>query len=142
MVAFLLLLLLFSGRLAARDPRVFTPPAGSAERREILDALRKDMRTLHGIDMVFVVKFLKVQDGWAWTETFPQSADGRARYEGVSALLKKSGGYWRVVEIACSEPDNPDCLDDAGYFRKLKGRFPGLPAAILPPGSIPSRHGK
>ncbi|HOW55048.1 MAG TPA: hypothetical protein PLR60_10385, partial [Syntrophorhabdaceae bacterium] len=78
---------------AAGEPRgqVLTPPPGSAERKLILDALRAEMEKLHHINAVFVVKYLKVQGGWAWIETLPKSADGANQYEDVSALLRKSG---------------------------------------------------
>ncbi|MGB8247934.1 MAG: hypothetical protein WCE98_07975 [Chlorobium sp.] len=137
-----LLLLLLPGALSGKERLAGTPPPGSSERREILDALRKEIFRLHRLDVVFVVGFLKAQDGWAWAETLPQSPDGRSRYEGVSALLRKSGGRWRIAELACSEPDNPECLDSPDYFRKLNMRFPALPVSVLPPGSATGGTGK
>lgn len=109
-----------------------TPPAGSVERKLILDALRDEIRRLHDINAVFVVTYLKVGEGWAWIETLPKSPDGTNQYEGVSALLRKSGTTWKVAEIACSEEDNEDCLESPGYFKLLTKRFPGVPPAILP----------
>lgn len=109
-----------------------TPPPGSAERKLILDALRAEMEKLHHISTVFVVKYLKVQGGWAWIETLPRSADGANQYEDVSALLRKSGPKWKVAEIACTEEDNKECLGNPGYFKLLKKRFPGMPMSILP----------
>jgi len=136
------LLLLFAGTVEGKPHPACTPPPGSSERRQILGALRHEISRLHRLDVVFVVGFLKVQDGWAWVETRPQSPDGRSRYEGVSALLRKSGGLWRIAEIACSEPDNPECLDSPDYFRKLKMRFPALPLTVLPPDSVTGSLGK
>lgn len=135
-------LLLFTGIAEGKPQSAFKPPPGSTERRQILGAMRHEISRLHRLDVVFVVSYLKVQEGWAWAETRPQSPDGRNRYEGVSALLRKSGGVWRIAELACSELDNPECLDSPDYFRKLKIRFPALPSAVLPPGSVSGGLGK
>ncbi len=118
----------------AAEPRktAVTPPAGSLEGKLILDALRDEIKKLHSISAIFVVKHLKVLNGWAWIETLPQSSDGTNQYEGVSALLRKTGAKWKVAEIACSEEDSEECLDSPGYFKLLKKRFPGMPMAILP----------
>lgn len=132
----LVLLVLFAGIAEGKPHSAFTPPPGSGERRQILGSLRHEIFRLHRLDVVFVVDFLKVQDGWAWVETRPQSPDGQSRYEGVSALLRKSGGLWRIAELACSGPDDPECLGSPDYFRKLKARFPALPLSVLPPGSV------
>lgn len=109
-----------------------TPPPGSAERRAILDAMRLKIKELHGLDVVFVVKTMNVSGGWAWVHTMPRSKDGLSRYEDFFALLRREAGRWRIAEIPCTEPENPDCIDTPGYFRKLAKRFPGLPACILP----------
>jgi hypothetical protein len=88
-----------------------------------------------GLDVVFVVKHLRVQHGWAFAATEPRSPDGRARYEPVAALLRRSGGTWTIVETrpccaACGQ--DPDCADDTRYFTSLRARFPSAPAAIFP----------
>lgn len=115
----------------SRDPAV-TPPPGSTERKLIVDALREELQKYHGTDMVFLIKYLKTQGGWAWIETLPRSPDGKNQYEDVSALLRKSGTEWKVAEIACSEIDNEECLDSPNYFQLLRKRFPGIPVTILP----------
>ncbi len=109
-----------------------TPPAGSVERKAILDALRGEMQKLHGISAVFTVRYLKVLNGWAWIETSPRSADGANQYEDIFALLSKSGAKWKVAELACSEEDNEECLGSPDYFKGLKKRFPKMPTQILP----------
>ncbi|UWX58385.1 hypothetical protein NY406_03725 [Chlorobaculum sp. MV4-Y] len=114
---------------------VHTPPPGSAERKAILDAMHLKIKELHGFDVVFAVKTMNVSGGWAWVHTLPQSRDGRDRYEDFSALLHNDNGKWRVDEIACTEPDNPDCIDNPGYFRKLAHRFPCAPSSIFPTAS-------
>lgn len=126
-----------SGPLYSREapgvvPAVRTPHPGSTERRAILDAVRVKVNELHGLEVIFVVKELTVSDGWAWVHTLPRSKRGDSIYEDVYALLHRGQGRWRVVEIPCTEPDNPGCLESPGYFRNLVARFPGLPSRILP----------
>lgn len=109
-----------------------TPPSGSAERKAILDALRDETRQLHQSNVIFVVNYLKVQNGWAWVQTSPQSPNGSNRYEDVSALLRKRKNVWTVVEVACTEEGNADCIGDGGYYKKVMTRFPLAPRGIFP----------
>ncbi len=111
---------------------VHTPPESSAERKAILEALRQQVEKLHHHKVVFVVNYLKVNNGWAWIETSPQSPDGTSHYEPVSALLQQKNCVWCVAEIACTEPDNPKCLGSPDFFQKLRARFPKAPADIFP----------
>lgn len=132
-IAFLLALPSMA-RGVENDYPPLTPPAGSPERKLIMDVLRAEIRELHKLEAVFVVKHLLVKDGWAWVHTLPQSPDGKNRYEDVSALLRKQGPAWEVAELACAEEDNDQCLSNPDYFKLLKLRFPGLPLEILPHG--------
>jgi hypothetical protein len=109
-----------------------TPAPGKPVRKAVLDALRQELKRLHGLKVVFEVRQLKVKDGWAWAHTQPQSPDGADKYEDVSALLNIRDGVWKVAEIPCAEVDNPECLDGPEYFVGLKKRFPGVPTEILP----------
>jgi len=137
----LLAALLMLGGFAAAPPfaraaqcetrRLHTPPPGSAERRAILDAMRMKIKELHGLDVVFVVKEMNVSGGWAWVHTMPRSKDGRASYEDFYSLLRNVNARWRIAEIPCTEPENPECIDSPGYFRRLARRFPGAPSTIF-----------
>jgi hypothetical protein len=117
---------------AASSVTNLTPAPGSPVRKAILDALRQEIKRLHGLEVVFVVRYLKVKDGWAWAHTQPQSPDGMNRYEDISALLNIRDGVWGVTELPCTEVENPDCLDGPDYFKGLKKRFPEVPNEILP----------
>jgi hypothetical protein len=108
-----------------------TPPPGSTERRAILDAMRMSIKELHSLDVVFVVKTMHVSGGWAWVHALPRSKDGKASYEDFYALLCREAGRWRIAEISCTEPVNPECIDSPDYFRRLARRFPGVPASIF-----------
>ena len=119
-------------RPAQETVRTFhTPPPGSAERKAILDAIRMKIKELHGLDVIFVVETIHVSGRWAWVHALPRSKDGRSSYEDFYALLRKAKGEWRIAEIPCTEPDNPDCIDSPGYFRRLVRRFPGVPVSIF-----------
>lgn len=112
-----------------------TPPKNSADRKEILSALRAFVKKMSNLEVVFVVTYLKTDCLWAWVETQPQSADGTQHYEPVSALLARRNGTWQYVEsppewAICEE--DPDCVDPVRYFRKLAARHPGLSPALLP----------
>lgn len=110
---------------------VLVPPPGNPLRRAVLDALRNELERFHGKRLVFKVIHLKVKDGWAWVHTQPQSPDGMERYEDVSALLNNKDGAWNVMEMPCTEVDNPDCLNCPEYFTGLKKRFPKVPVEIF-----------
>jgi hypothetical protein len=134
LLAFMNLSVAVTNMPAAADsgPEAYTPQPGSAERKAILDALRMWVEQQHHLDVVFVVRHLKVKNGYAWVHTLPQSKDGSSRYEDISALLEKGQGRWEVAEVPCAEEDNPDCIGDPGYFDGLKQRFPEMPEDILP----------
>jgi len=129
LVATLLLAPVGSGPRAAGPDLI--PPPGSALRQAVLDGVRREVWRLHELDVVFVVRHLKVKDGWAWVHVLPQSRDGAQRYEDMSALLRLRDGVWGVAEIACAEVDNPDCVDGPDFGARLRARFPGVPADIL-----------
>jgi hypothetical protein len=132
---FIMLILCAAVRLTAQDcpgQQAYTPDRGTQERKAVLDALREEVYGMHGIRVVFVVRYMKVCDGWAWVHTQPRSADGKEQYEDILALIGRSGDDWQVLEIPCVEEENPDCINSENYFEGLKKRFPGLPANILP----------
>ena len=109
----------------AAQTGVHIPAAGSAERKAIFDA----MRTLgDNHDRIFVVRHLKVADGWAWVVADPQSPDGKQRYEAESALLHATGAGWSVVDQPCSE----DGCDAKKELARIRAKFPAAPAAIFP----------
>ncbi|MCK9296065.1 MAG: hypothetical protein M0P70_13385 [Desulfobulbaceae bacterium] len=118
--------------LAVAGQQGLTPPVGSDERQAIADALRQEVKALHGLDVKFVITQLQVKDNWAWIQIRPQSPGGENSYEDIAALLRKVNGVWRLCELACTEPDNPDCLGEPEYFRRLQLRFPEAPREIFP----------
>ncbi len=118
--------------LAQASDSNLTPPPGDLLRKQVLDALRNEVKRLHGLDVVFVVKHLRVRNGWAWAQTLPQSQDGLNRYEDISALMRLKDGEWEVLEIPCSEVENPECLNGPEYFKGLQERYSTVDVEIFP----------
>jgi hypothetical protein len=122
-------------RAAAQSDSAHTPARGSAERKAIMDALRAHRRRFDARPVVFVVNYLRVRRGWAWTTVAPQSPDGRSRFEEESSLLRQRAGRWEVVVTmpAFGEREGTADEEDCAWFAHLRRRFPAVPAAILPP---------
>jgi hypothetical protein len=87
------------------------------------------MRALGDIhDRIFVARYLKVFRDWAWVTADPQSRDNTQHYETESALLKRTGLKWRVVDQPCAEGGR----DQKKELARIRKRFPDAPAAIFP----------
>ena len=115
-----------------QEQNTYTPEKGTQERKDILDALRENVYKMHNTEVVFVVRYLKVYDGWAWVHTLPQTPDGSNMFEDLLALLHQENDQWKVIEIPCAEEDNPLCITSEDYYQNLIKRHPGLPECILP----------
>ena len=120
---------------AAQADSAYTPARGGEERKAIMDAMRAHRRRFDPQPVIFVVSYLRAQRGWAWLSVRPQSSDGRSRYEDESALLRRRAGRWEVVESmpAAGEREGTPLEEDCAWFQRLRGRFPSLPRAVLPP---------
>ena len=110
----ILLLLAFSSVAAAQS--AYTPEKGSPERKAILDALRLPIERDLKQKVVFVADNFKVQGNFAFVSGIPQNSSGgdpdyaRTKYadqvdsgafdNNFFALLKKTGGKWRVAAYA------------------------------------------
>lgn len=97
------------------------PPAGSAERKAILDAARVPPEHALGKPVQFVVKHLQVLDGWAFLSASMQGPGGQpvdyrgTRYQEAAehglksdnyvALLKQQQGAWRVQTYSVGPTD-------------------------------------
>ena len=106
---------------AAFAQTVHTPEKGSAERKAILDALRVPVEKELKQKIQFAIDNFNVSGNWAFISGEPQNANGeRPNYKGTEyqeaidadmfdnnffALLKKTGGKWKVVThaIGCTD---------------------------------------
>ena len=120
---------------SATKTGTYTPAKGSEDRKAIMDALRVVIRKMSGLEVIFVVRHFKINEGWAWVETDPKSADGKNHYEPMVGLLHKKNGRWTYIEgppeFAVCEED-PDCVDTARYFKKLARKYPAASPNIFP----------
>ena len=64
----LFVLLGFSMAASASTAGTHTPAKGSEERKGILDAVRGVIRKMSGLEVVFVVRHLKVNKDWATSD--------------------------------------------------------------------------
>ena len=95
------------------------PPPGSAQRREILAALRPSVEKQLGPNVEFRVTLIRVQRDWAFVVADPQRRGGKPidgykifgehfgnmdglRIEGV---LRRQGGRWKLVDQAIGATD-------------------------------------
>src|SRR5580765_8011043 len=125
--------------IAASAQEVTHPEKGSAERTALLDTLRPTVEKELKQSIVFVINQINVQGTWAFVDGRLRTSDGKmpswkgtpyaqsakygAQSDGISALLKRSGGGWRVVTkaIGCTDV----CYAD--WWRRFKA-----PKAIFP----------
>jgi hypothetical protein len=101
---------------AAFAQKVYTPEKGSPERTAILNALRVPVEKELKQKVSFNVEDFNVQGAWAFLSGAPRNTDGGPPvYKGTPyedaedsgafdnnffALLKKTGGKWKVVTYA------------------------------------------
>ena len=123
---FLITSLLLSG--CASVNTAHTPPDGSAERNAILQATRHALARQGLKNLVLVVPYLKVHNGWAWIQINPQSADGKQHYEPQSGLLRETTKKWTLLEWMPAE----EGTDYKKYFKNLKAKYPSAPPDIFP----------
>ena len=107
----------------------YTPPKGDADRSAIMDAQRAWMAS-RGLpsNVVFVVDWLRLSSGWAYSVCRPQSPDGSSQYEGIMFLLRDRSG-WAVVDVFGVEGEMSEDIDPTAT---LIARNPGVPTVIFP----------
>lgn len=105
-----------------------TPPHGSAERNAILQAVHHALARQGKKNLVLIVPYLKVHNGWAWIQVNPQSADGTQNYESQSGLLQETANKWRLLEWMPAE----EGTNYTTYFKNLKAKYPSAPPDIFP----------
>jgi uncharacterized protein YceK len=105
-----------------------TPPEGSPERDAIIQATKHALARQGRKNLVLVVPYLKVHNGWAWIQVNPQSANGTQHYESQSGLLQQTTKGWTLLEWMPAE----EGTDYKKYFNNLKAQYPSAPADIFP----------
>lgn len=123
---------------------VRTPSIGSAERAAIINALRfdfyldKEAALKNPKKIIFVVKYLKVKDGWACVNVQP-TREGKDEGEPRWKVLRQIEGGWEDVDYFSklfpftSEEETLDALDmKKGTVEKLLVKLTGCPKEIFP----------
>src|SRR4029453_13456395 len=97
-----------------------TPPDGSAERNAILQATQRALARQGRKNLVLVVPYLKVHNGWAWIQGNPKTRNGKQHYESQSGLLQeKTANTWTLLEWMPAE----EGTDFTKYFQNLKAKY-------------------
>lgn len=111
-----------------------TPAKGTAEREAIMDLLRAEVQKESGVEVVFVVNYLKVHNGWAWVDVTPNRKDGTNLYEGKEALLHQENGLWKDMPLPPQDEDDERMFGDLSrrYISKLQKQYPSVPLDIFP----------
>lgn len=116
-----------------------TPAKGSVERKAIMDVLRENYKhdnTDSNQEILFQVHYLKVHNGWAWTDVTPLGAQNQPIAEGGTALLHFEDGKWSSIDLSTipADPDNPmgDQEASAGFLKNLHHKYPQVPMDIFP----------
>lgn len=129
--------------VAAKDQAAHAPPKGSPERDAIMDVMRfdfyKDKKKAgeNPDKILFVVRHLKVKDGWACVNATP-TKNGKEVAEPRWTVLRESKDGWEDVDYVgklrpfAGEADAMDALDmSRETVRRLLPKLPGCPLEIF-----------
>lgn len=108
-------------------PRTYEPKPGSAERKAIMDALRKPISKQLKKKVIFQVHHLKVCNGWAWTMVTALRPDGTRLTQDdlwgeAQGLLRKEGKTWRVLVAGIAT--------DTSIMDEARKKYPKAPRSI------------
>jgi hypothetical protein len=108
-------------------------PSNEKERTLMLDILRAKLYEDYKQEFVFVVRHFKASGAYAWFEGDAQRKDGKQiRFDsdfphdccGVTALFKKGGSKWLIVESGAFGTDV--------WWSGIGSRHPEAPRSIFP----------
>ena len=104
-----------------------TPKAGSQERKAIMDALRVPIQKEAKTRPTFIVNYLKVDGGWAFTQV--QAVDAKGKVLGqdymdgnVHALLRLTKNNWKVLVYGSAT--------DTSIIEEAKRKYPNAPKTL------------
>lgn len=109
------------------------PPRGNPERKAIMDALRSEKFPGQEARVIFVVKHLKVHNGWAWAEVTPQDTAGKSVSERIAALLQFVEGKWKSVDLGkLSDTPTGGKGVSPTFLKSVSNLYPDVPPDIFP----------
>lgn len=124
-----------AGPLFAQN--IYTPAAGSVERKAIMDALREPCEKDLGRKVIFRVHHLRLAGDWAFARVVPIQPNGkeidysRTKYAEVQAegafsgtgeaLLRRNGASWKLLEwrFGASDTEVDLWLEEHRFPREL-----------------------
>ncbi len=109
-------------------PSTYQPKPGSAERKAIMDALRKPISKTLKRKVIFQVHHLKVSNGWAWAIVTALKPDGSELGEddmwgSAQGLLHKRNGKWQALVAGVAT--------DVSVMENAKKKYPQAPRSIF-----------
>ena len=110
-ISSLIMLVALLGLTPAAAQQIRTPPPGTSERTQILDALRPTPAS----KIRFIVHQLKVIKGKTATYAYAVVEPSKQEYDGGEYLLKQDGG-WRVI-WSVTGGGTDDCRTAAKYYQ-------------------------
>jgi len=96
-----------------------------------MDALRAESFPGGEAKVVFVVKYLKIHHGWAWTDVSPQDQAGKSLAAGRTALLHFDGENWKSVDLG-KLPGTSGKTTSASFVKEVLALYPDVPPDIFP----------
>jgi hypothetical protein len=124
-----------------QDTSVRTPPAGSAARTAILDAVRKRV----GVKSKFKVGHVRATDRWAFVRCVEVVNDGDQLQEtdlDIAALLERKGPAgslrWEVVELWSLSTDDEKPYTAFARRVRERARNSRIPTVLFPDGFLTS----
>ena len=124
------------------DDKLHTPPEGSAERRALMDALRRHWQATRNPEngkpyrgkITFHVGYLKVHYGWAWAYAEPHSSAPKEGFpENDGFLLHLENGRWKVMKLPSMDDNGDGAFDPTlNDVKRIKEMYRSIPTDIIP----------
>jgi hypothetical protein len=113
---------------AAKAGPTYTPKPGSAERKAIIDALRKPVSKKVKTPVIFELGYFQVRDGWAMLSGKARKTNGtnfgdEYLWGEVTALLRKEKKTWRVLVWGFATGTD--------IFEEARKKYPRAPRSIF-----------
>ena len=123
LISVILFLSAFSAQNSIAQSAPYTPAKGSAERKAILDGVRKYRKAPNE---VYTPTRFNVQNGWAFVSAEDPNEPGVDTLA-FDVLLRKTGKTWRVVDLV----NHIEGSDWDAEIKRIRKRFPKSPAGIF-----------
>jgi len=126
---------------AAAD-KLHTPSEEGAERRAILEGLRRHWQTTRDPEngkpyrgkITFKVNYLKVHNYWAWVYAEPRSSVPKEGFpENSGFLLQLKAGRWEVMKLPSMDDNGDGAFNPSpADLARIKKMYPSVPGDIIP----------